>query len=219
MPDTDTANAILTDPQTTASALQSNVSYYTNTAAALATDSVPQQATKLSIKINKKRLKADESQRKGKAEKLPKAEKPTKSVKVPKAPKAEKVSKVEKPLKVEKPPKPEKPAKISKKKVKNDANLPKPTRVLSRTRKTVNYSEAKSRSPSPSTKAAAPAVASIQSPVQVSQQYNNNEYDTTEQLESQAEQPLIASPKNPAAEHPPIVLRISKVSAKKQSHK
>lgn len=160
-----------------------------------------------------------------------KKEKLSKSETSSKKPKAEKAPRPEKPPKPQKPEKVPKNTKKSLKTVEKLVRPPKPTRVLSRARKIVNYSEEKSRSPTPSsqTKAArnettpetdAVEVAAI-IPVPSSEKPNpnqneffetNNEntlkYSNDEQFQNS---PSGSPSKNPLGDHPPIVLRISKV--------
>lgn len=137
-------------------------------------------------KINKKLIKNDEAS-------APRTK--TEKIKIKKPPKVKEKT-LEKPVKLQ--------------------NVEKPTRVLSRTRKTVNYSENKTPSPPPSaTLLTEPCPA--------------NEHNTTQPEEFQSNdgnhQPIshndqfseaINSPKhqlnNSKNDHPPIVLRISKVS-------
>lgn len=158
------------------------------------------------------------------------ATKKTKSVKAEKtekAEKAEKNEKAEKAEKVEKPPRPEKKVKV-KKRTKAEENptkvVPevKPTRVLSRTRKAVNYSEDKSRSPSPKRQAITVpptplTLPSAQNDLETSPIHQPQFNSDSEPIESQAINQLKAatSPpstsKNLTSDHPPIVLRISKV--------
>lgn len=151
----------------------------------------------------------------------PKKSKPEKPPKPPKPPKPEKPPKVEKPAK---PPKVEKPPKVTKKKgkVEKPSDTPKPTRVLSRTRKVVNYSEDQSRSPPrnaqtrqepPSTETYANDV--VTSSMPGAEIANDNFYNSAEQNqpsyhdEQQLPHPGDSPSKNAG---PPIVLRISKVS-------
>lgn len=128
---------------------------------------------KLSMKINKRQLKKTEGQ--------------------PKKPKAMKATKVEKEPPVEKSPK----VKKKNSKVENVDQV-KPTRVLSRARKTVDYAERNSRSPSPKSRAALA--------VQPTEIASPNHVEMSREIDS-------SPSKNSNTEHPPIVLRISKVSA------
>lgn len=120
--------------------------------------------------------------------------------------KKEQRKKEEKPKqKPEKPEKPEKPAKAPKKKAKNEektAKKEKPTRVLSRTRKAINYSEDKSRSASP---VHVPPTEAAQSSQPVAS-------EPPPILDEAATNPSASPSKNLIGDHPPIVLRISKVS-------
>lgn len=159
---------------------------------------------KISIKINKKLL---DKPRKPKAEKV-KVEK----VKVEKV-KVEKV-KVEK-VKVVKPKAVKKKEKIDTKPVKTPEQ---PTRVLGRARKTINYSEDRSRSPTPVRSRTAavdfvdPIVAST--PIQHEPQSETDVSGNSGVEEPKdLQQKVLFSPESPSknAEHPPIVLRISKV--------
>lgn len=184
MPDTDIAIAALADPHAAAIATPSNVTkLYANAA--------PNNVGTSSA--NTKLIQKQKFQKLVKPEKQIKPEKASKALK-----KKSKI--IEKASKVVEPPK------------------PKPTRILSRTRKTVNYSEEKSRSPSPKPHAsAAPQIINISPNQQPSA--NIIECENNIPLESQSKHltsdtnPIVASPtKNLAIEHPPIVLRISKVS-------
>lgn len=169
----------------------------------------------------KKSTKSGDSPKKSKAEKSLKVEKPPKPDKAPK------------PEKLPKPPKSEKSQKSQKKKAKvieKPVDTPKPTRVLSRTRKVVNYSEDQSHSPprNAHTKVTTDELStqsyvhndlvtssSVQPPAEVA----NNLY---EQSAQQSFQPAYhdeqyqsgdGSPsKNSLGCGPPIKLRISKVS-------
>lgn len=156
-----------------------------------------------------------------KSSESPKKSKPEKPPRPPKPPKPEKAPKIEKPVK---------PPKVTKKKgkVEKPFDTPKPTRVLSRTRKVVNYSEDQSRSP-PRNAAAAKHEPSIESygiandtvttSVQEAEIANNNFYNSAEQSQLEPSQsynddqqlpyPGDSPSKNAG---PPIVLRISKVS-------
>lgn len=202
--------AALAETPVAVTALQANASAVT-----LATNiEQPLPTTsKLSIKISKK--SANGAPKKRKAEKAaPITPKPEKVAKAEKPPRPEKVAKVKKRTKAE-----DKPAKP----------VPdvKPTRILSRTRKAVNYSEDKSRSPSPKSSGvvAAPSlpvhVPSAPCDLETSpihQAQFNSDGEPFTPIESQAVNPLYAvasSPsigKNVAVDHPPIVLRISKVN-------
>lgn len=134
----------------------------------------------------------------------------TKKVRTPKPPKVqpELAAKPEKlPKKKKKPKTDEKPVKQIEQK--------KPTRVLSRTRKNVDYAERSSRSPSPTSKlriqsAAAPSSSAFpQCP-----QMPTFSGDAPQPFDQQHDQHGVASSpsKSMAGDHPPIVLRISKVS-------
>lgn len=235
VPDANAVVAALSDSQLAAAVMGSPSLYYSNPVAAY-----QQQQQQLQLQQQqqpypdkpKRKKKSVDSPKKTKAEKPPKAEKPLKAEKPPKVekpPKAEKPPKVEKALK---PPKPEKLPKASKKKSKANEKMtetPKPTRVLSRTRKVVNYSEDQSRSP--------PRNAQTQQITRdepIVEQYTatndlvtssihgadvaNNFYNSTEQNLPQPSQPYHdeqqLQPGDSPSKHcgPPIVLRISKVS-------
>lgn len=213
MPDTDVVGvAALAETPIAITAMSANAS-----AAALAIVPHPHPTTsKISIK-NKKN--AEGTTRKTKAEKA--------------AAKEEKAAaKAEKPEKVEKQPRPEKKTKVKKRAPKVEEKpakvVPevKPTRVLSRTRKAVNYSEDKSRSPSPKRLEVAgptvlpPPLPSVQNDLETSpihQAHFNSDGEPFMPIESHAINHLMtaASPpstsKTLATDHPPIVLRISKV--------
>lgn len=168
-------------------------------------------------KSRKRKGKSDDTPKKPKAEKAPKPPKPPKPIKV----------KPEKAPKVEKPPKPEKvPKAVTKKKAKaaeKIAEAPRPTRVLSRARKVVNYSEDKSRSPPPSlarattsyaddVHAAAPTAVDVNS--LANESYESNEQNAMDAVVGYDGQlnDSGSSPSKNVAVPPPIVLRISKVS-------
>lgn len=210
VPDTDVVGlAALAETPVAITAMSTNAS-----TAVLAIVQQPHPTTsKTSIKIKKN---AEGTTRKTKAEKA--------AAKVEKA-----VAKAEK---VEKQPRPEKKAKVKKRAQKVEEKpakvVPeiKPTRVLSRTRKTVNYSEDKSRSPSPKRQVLAvptelpPPLPSAQSDLETSpihQPQFNSDGEPFMPIESHAINHLIAAASPPstskslATEHPPIVLRISKV--------
>lgn len=164
---------------------------------------------KISIKINKKLL---DKPRKPKAEKVKVEKVKVEKVKVEKV-KVEKV-KVEK-VKVVKVKAVKKKEKIDTKPVKVPEQ---PTRVLGRARKTINYSEDRSRSPTPvrtrpvAVDFADPIVASI--PVQHEPQSETDVSGNSGVEEPKdLQQKVLFSPESPSknAEHPPIVLRISKV--------
>lgn len=175
------------------------------------------QAPKIRLKINKKQLLSDTN-----AAALPAVA----TAKPAKLPKPAKVKKPPKPVK-EKPVKPVKPAKP----------VAEPTRKLSRARKTVNYSENRSRSPTPK-RSVDEDSESLDTPM------DGIEEDTTASSSVPATHaiavvpvntPLVGEPTEcpaspsvapsmseedesaetsteiPAIEHPPIVLRISKV--------
>lgn len=116
--------------------------------------------------------------------------------------------------KVEKPTKPKKA-----KKPKDDTKLSveKPTRVLSRTRKAVNYMEDRSCSPTPNYTAAIEARAGLANRVSdemdqsTEMKINDNVSATTSEAVHAADDVDMTS-KNVTHDHPPIVLRISKVS-------
>lgn len=195
-------------------------------------------APKIRLKINKKLLKNTEESGSDAGTGATKVQK-TKTDKV----KAEKV-KVEK-VKVKK------VSKAKEKAVEKPTNIEKPTRILSRTRKVVNYTEGRSRSPSPSSRYESPLPAEItalleQDSKQIEKMTNDDEPPEGEQIEnynsvikenisevnpaneikedlqSSREEPeevingineTLASPSHiKVHEHPPIVLRISKVS-------
>lgn len=211
VPDTDLASVVaLAETPIAITALPANAS-----AATLANVHQPHPTTsKVSNKINKKNANS--------------ATKKTKSEKAIAAAATAATANAEKPEKVEKQPRPEKKAKVKKRtKAEEKPNKVvaevKPTRILSRTRKAVNYSEDKSRSPSPKRTAIAVdaplpvLLQSAQSDLETSPihqaQFNSNGEPFTP-IESQIIN-VIASPpstsKNLVNEHPPIVLRISKV--------
>lgn len=207
VPDTDLAGAVaLAETPVAVTALPMNAS-----AATLANVQQPQPATsKIKIKINKKN--ANGATRKIKTEKMVVA-------KVEKVPKPEKQPILEKKAKVKKRAKPEeKPIKV----------VPevKPTRILSRTRKTVNYMEDKSRSPSPKRQAIDAPEQFPQPPPPpqcdletspIHQPQFNSDGEPLAAIEPQAIDYLKAAASPPStsktlpSEHPPIVLRISKV--------
>lgn len=159
----------------------------------------------LKIKINKNQLGKGSFVRKPKAEKVKVEKVKVEKVKVEKV-KVEKV-KAEKPIKVKaikkKPAKESKPVKPPEQ----------PTRILGRARKTINYSEDKSRSPTPvrSRPAAAnftePIVPAAAAPFPSELQSINAGNANIDEIRSQF------TPGSPSknADHPPIVLRISKV--------
>lgn len=207
MPDTDLAGAVaLAETPVAVTALPMNAS-----AATRANVQQPQPTTsKIKIKINKKN--ANGTTRKTKTEKV--------VTKVEKVPKAEKQPILEKKAKVKKRTKAdEKPIKV----------VPevKPTRVLSRTRKTVNYMEDRSRSPSPKRQAIPapeqfpqPPLPPAQCDLETSpihQPQFNSDGEPLAPIETQAIDHLKAAASPPStskilpSEHPPIVLRISKV--------
>lgn len=206
--------AAFSDPQVVAS--MTSPSYYGNVG-------LPYQAQPMQFyhsepaaepkASGKRKVKSDDTSKKPKAEKTPKP---------PKLPKPPKVAKV----KMEKPPKPEKvPKTVSKKKAKaaeKVVDAPKPTRVLSRARKVVNYSEDRSRSPPASTKRATALQADdIQTENIEANALANNSYEANAQHDLNAAgydgQTLNDSGDSPSKNQagPPIVLRISKVSLKK----
>lgn len=205
--DTDLAGAAaLAETPVAVTALPVNAS-----AATLANVQQPQPTTsKIKIKINKKN--ANGATRKTKTEK-------TVAAKVEKVPKAEKQPILEKKAKVKKRTKAEeKPMKVG--------SEVKPTRILSRTRKTVNYMEDKSRSPSPKRPAIAapeqfpqplpPAQCDLEtSPIH--QPKFSGDGEPLAPIESQPIDYLKTAASPPSTskispnEHPPIVLRISKV--------
>lgn len=237
MPDIDVASvAALAETPVANTAIPSNAS-----ASTLRNVAGMQQyptTSKISIKIKKKTTDAERT-RKTKAEKATaKAEKAT--VKAEKATaKAEKAEKAT--VKVEKQPRPEKKVKVKKRtkaEEKSTKVVPevKPTRVLSRARKAVNYSEEKSRSPSPKPEVIAeppplplplllplplpqPSVQNDLETSPIHQPQFNNDGEPITPIESQAINHFkgSASPpstsKNLPTDHPPIVLRISKVRA------
>lgn len=206
VPDTDVAGiAALAETPVAITALPANASAVATLA------NVHQQphssTSKTSTKSNKKN--ADGATRKTKAEKA--------------ATKAEKAEKVEKPAQPEKKAKVKKRSKAEEKPIKVVPEV-KPTRVLSRTRKAVNYSEDKSRSPTPTRQTIAapvpPPLPLAHSDLETSpihQPQFNSDGEPFTPIESQAIQHLKvgASPpsssKTLATDHPPIVLRISKV--------
>lgn len=188
-------------------------SSYTSTTTSTATTTERQRAPKIRLKINKKQLLV-KSARSVDASLLP--------------PPASKPPKLPKPPKVKKPPKPmkEKPVKMPK-------AIVEPTRKLSRQRKAVNYSENHSRSPTPRREidsesevveeevvirtndvVVVPTVeessfvseAESMGPRSPSVAPTVSEEDTTTMADSSAE--IVEENKD----HPPIVLRISKVS-------
>lgn len=223
--DAETIVAALSDPHAAISSQSTLTSFYGSSMAHQMS-----QQQKLPInndprgkeKRKRKSTKASDLVKKTKTEKQPKVEKPPKPTKPPKQPKAEK------PPKAEKVPKPEKVPKVSKKKTKaiekvNEA--PKPTRILSRARKTVNYSEDKSRSPSPKRNISygEPSVVSatndlITSPIRPQEFSNDFNSSTERKTQRLSHDEYLGSgagespSKITAYEHPPIVLRISKVS-------
>lgn len=206
MPD---SNAAFSDPNVTAAI--ASPSYYTNSAGIYQQTQSGNYTNTSPVKAKKKKEKPAkvENTKKPKVEKAPKPEKPLKLPKVEKVPKSTKKNSKSIERAVE-PPK-------------------KPTRVLSRARKIVNYSEEKSRSPTPSSRT---VVANseviteqekpnelVTSPIQNFEQpiefYNSDNQNTLkfnndEQFhnlpdESPSKNLLVG-------DHPPIVLRISKVS-------
>lgn len=113
--------------------------------------------------------------------------------------------------------KPVKPKKVKKQKDETKLTVEKPTRVLSRTRKAVNYLEDRSRSPTPNYAAAnAAGVAGLSNrlsdeadpstAVDVKSLSTENTSATNDAI------PTGDDSKNVTHDHPPIVLRISKVS-------
>lgn len=228
VPDANAIVAALSDSQMAAAVMgsPSNVaSYYSSPNAIHQQQQLQyQQQQSVSYPEKTRRKKKGESMKKVKAEKPPKPEKPQK---IEKPPKAEKPPKVEKPAK---PPKPEKLPKATKKKSKASekaVETPKPTRVLSRTRKVVNYSEDQSRSPPRNSQAQIrndePQINEqssndlVTSSVHGATEVTNNLYNSTEQIQSQPSQPYHDDQFHPGdspSKHcgPPIVLRISKVS-------
>lgn len=147
VPDANTIVAALSDSQMAAAVMGSPSSYYSSPVAAYQQQQLQlqqQQQQQSNPGKPKRKKKVGDSPKKLKSEKAPKTEKPPKAEKLPKL---EKLPKVEK---AAKPPKPEKLPKATKKKSKTNVKIVealKPTRVLSRTRKVVNYSEDQSRSP------------------------------------------------------------------------
>lgn len=173
------------------------------------TTTEPQHAPKIRLKINKKQLLLKSSTA-GAALAAPHLLPPA----------ASKPAKLPKPAKVKKPPKPvkEKPVKVAK-------PVPEPTRKLSRQRKAVNYSENRSRSPTPrremETECEVAPDANTSEPMEASS------FTASEEAESRGQRSPSAVPSvseedtttmaDSSAEiaeedHPPIVLRISKVS-------
>lgn len=201
--------AAFSDPQVVAS--MTSPSYYGNV-------SLPYQAQPMQFyhsepgvaepkASGKRKGKSDDTSKKPKAEKAPKPPKPPKVAKV----------------KMEKPPKPEKvPKPVSKKKAKAPEKVvvdaPKPTRILSRARKVVNYSEERSRSPPASTNRATVLHADDTHTENNEAQLANNSYEPNAQNDLNAGgydgQTLNESGDSPSKNQagPPIVLRISKVS-------
>lgn len=187
--------------QSTASAV--NTSPFGGSVSGYVMPAQPQHAPKIRLKINKKQLLLNAAG----PDALP--------------PPAAKPAKVPKPPKVKKPPKP-----VKEKPVKPAKPVVEPTRKLSRVRKAVNYSENRSRSPSPKRPATIeeemPPVLMAESSQVVTE--DNSMFSETASMapESESIEPSISEEDTVAdssaevaddKEHPPIVLRISKVSA------
>lgn len=164
----------------------------TSGSAAVEAAPAPPAADKISLKISRKQSRKGDAAKKAKAPKAPKPEKVVEE-------KPEKSTKKKKKTKAE-----EKPVKT--------IEQAKPTRVLSRTRKAVDYAEQNSRSPTPKSK---PNQASDATPAPLTH-YPTQFEDGQQQADVFDNQNAVASSpsKNSAAEHPPIVLRISKVSVR-----
>lgn len=231
VPDANAIVAALSDSQIGSGVIGSPPSYYSSPGAVhqLHQQAYQQHTVAFPEKTKRKKsvTKSGETPRKAKAEKPPKPEKP---------PKVEKPPKPEKPPKVEKPAKPakaEKLPKATKKKAKapeKSLEPPKPTRVLSRTRKVVNYSEDQSRSPPRNAQTNHSKSEPIQEPVTndsvlssmpATEIANNNLNTLTEQnlpqsSQSYNDEQYAAAGDSPSKSAvpgpPPIVLRISKVS-------
>lgn len=206
MPETNAIPLAYPDPNGIASV--ASPSYYSNPAGIYQqqTQSTYQTSTQAKTKKKKESLKLESSSKKLKAEKVPKPEnlsrppKPQKLDKVPKTPKknAKALEKILEPAK--------------------------PTRVLSRTRKVVNYSEDKSRSPTPGQNAeanpieVAPNLVAnelVSSPIQNCERnhfFSNEEPNDMEKVVDDGNVSEDSPSKLPIGDHPPIVLRISKVS-------
>lgn len=220
VPDANAIVAALSDSQVAASVMgsPSNVASYYSSPVAIHQQQqhelhLQQQSNPYPEKPKRKKAVKGDSPKKLKADKPTKVEKP---------PKVEKVAKPSKP------PKPEKLPKVSKKKSKANEKIidaPKPTRVLSRTRRVVNYSEDQSRSPPRNSQAKISAnessaehhnndvvSSSIHAPEVTNNFYNPSEQHVTQQ--SQPYQDDLNHPGDSPSKHcgPPIVLRISKVS-------
>lgn len=103
-----------------------------------------------------------------------------------------------------------KPKKVKKPKDETKLSVEKPTRVLSRTRKAVNYLEDRSCSPTPNYAAVIEARGGLTIPV--SDEVNPASTINAKSIENIAVSDAVDDSKNAAHDHPPIVLRISKVS-------
>lgn len=160
-----------------------------------------------------------------------KAKKKKKPLK-PESSKKSKADNISKPENLPKPPKPLKLEKVPRNPKKNAKALEKiveptkPTRVLSRARKVVNYSEDKSRSPTPGHHAKAKAKTNpievalnpvdelVTSPIQNCESNDFIQNEEARDMEKVVDDGSISEDtpsKLPIGDHPPIVLRISKV--------
>lgn len=109
-----------------------------------------------------------------------------------------------------------KPKKVKKQKEESKLSVEKPTRVLSRTRKAVNYMEDRSRSPTPNYAGAIAGGAGLSN--RITDEVDQSNVADLKSLSN--ENASTANDVNPAGDdsrnvthdHPPIVLRISKVS-------
>lgn len=111
-----------------------------------------------------------------------------------------------------------KPKKIKKQKDETKMSVEKPTRFLSRTRKAVNYMEDRSRSPTPSYAAVIAGAPGLANRIEVMDQTNAAEAKISADEDAPAASDAIPdvddldmASKNVIHDHPPIVLRISKV--------
>lgn len=204
MPET---NVVYPDPNGITSV--ASPSYYSNPAGIYQqqTQSTYQASTPpAKTKKKKEPIKLESSSKKSKTEKLPKPES---------------LPRPQKPQKLEKVPK---TSKKHAKALEKIVEPSKPTRVLSRARRVVNYSEDKSRSPTPGQHAKAnptgvalnPIVNELtSSPIQNCEQTHLSQHEEPNDMKRVADDGNVSedSPsKIPIGDHPPIVLRISKVS-------
>lgn len=212
MPETSAIASAFSDPNGIASV--ASPSYYSNPAGIYQqqTQSDNQPSTSLlKTKKKKKPLKSESSLKKSKAEKVPKPEN------LPKTQKPQKLEKVSK------------TSKKNAKALEKIVEPAKPTRVLSRARKVVNYSEDKSRSPTPGQHAKSnptkiapnPVENELLTPLNFERKdfFQNDEAKDMEKIVDDGNVSEDLPSKLPVGDHPPIVLRISKVSMIKYSLK